>query len=638
MPFLDILQVHGLSRRVAVTNFKRLYSVFYQPKLHIWMSDSSSLLLIHIHHLPLIPDLSRLCYYPIVMQAIRRAARLATPLIKRYVQQHSRAGLVVGLGLAASALTPVVLADGPSSIEKRVYAWGSNFYGQIAGAGAVESVTSPLHLKEFDYLRPAKLISGPETAMVITEDGELYMWGRADNGVLGEQRTCNATSPTLVRGLPPVVTGAVSRSHACAIDKDGNVWVWGSRGRGKKLLNDPIRKLAPPPELAGKKAVSVGCGLNHTVVVMEDGSAYSFGNNIDGALGLGKGLVYDNDPASPHNMKNNRILSNEYSSRDKIIRASLPRLLSPVPLPPSLRSRQPINTPTGTSSAIESKSAHEATPTSDPAMPRFVKVSCGKLYTLLLTDTGIVYSCGDDSYGQTGQGTLPERVLWSPSPILALAGTRVTDISAGESHAAVTTDKGELYVFGLGQDGQLGNGSKSFRNPLPVLNTRLRDGDNIAEGKDGSSGSSGSTSPSSRSSSSSSSSVGSSILRDWGHVPRGGVRCVQPGAGGGHTACLTSEGGLYTMGRGQYGQLGRGRHLESVAAYRDVPVEVVVEDDSTGSVGGADRGASGRETWIGRQRGRNPDQSWNKGEKSKYTFEQIALGTDSTFAIVNVKK
>jgi alpha-tubulin suppressor-like RCC1 family protein len=42
----------------------------------------------------------------------------------------------------------------------------------------------------------------------------------------------------------------------------------------------------------------------------------------------------------------------------------------------------------------------------------------------------------------------------------------------------------------------------------------------------------------------------------------------------GHRAKSADEGKVYAFGRGRNGQLGRGDHVESVAAYRTLPVEL----------------------------------------------------------------
>lgn len=45
--------------------------------------------------------------------------------------------------------------------------------------------------------------------------------------------------------------------------------------------------------------------------------------------------------------------------------------------------------------------------------------------------------------------------------------------------------------------------------------------------------------------------------------------------GGGHTGIISSSGQLFMFGRGRDGQLGRGGEVESIAAYRTEPKQVV---------------------------------------------------------------
>ena len=45
--------------------------------------------------------------------------------------------------------------------------------------------------------------------------------------------------------------------------------------------------------------------------------------------------------------------------------------------------------------------------------------------------------------------------------------------------------------------------------------------------------------------------------------------------GGGHSGIVTENGLLFLFGRGRDGQLGRGGEVESIAAYRTEPKQVV---------------------------------------------------------------
>jgi alpha-tubulin suppressor-like RCC1 family protein len=47
-----------------------------------------------------------------------------------------------------------------------------------------------------------------------------------------------------------------------------------------------------------------------------------------------------------------------------------------------------------------------------------------------------------------------------PTPINLPSFVKVTDISAGEEHCSLISNKGDVYTWGYGIDGQLGHGNK----------------------------------------------------------------------------------------------------------------------------------------------------------------------------------
>lgn len=88
-------------------------------------------------------------------------------------------------------------------------------------------------------------------------------------------------------------------------------------------------------------------------------------------------------------------------------------------------------------------------------------VSCGNEHCVLLTTSGTVYTWGSGSRGQLGHWDLePEE---NPRLVDALAGIPVRSISAGAWHNAVVTCAGDLYTWGWGSDGQLGNDEQEVK-------------------------------------------------------------------------------------------------------------------------------------------------------------------------------
>lgn len=150
---------------------------------------------------------------------------------------------------------------------------------------------------------------------------------------------------------------------------------------------------------------------------------------------------------------------------------------------------------------------------------RVVQVSAGGglvrvAHSLLLTSKGGVLSFGTAAYGALGHGysagkQLPD--VLRPQYIDALSHLHCTCVSAGELHSAVVTADGELFTFGDGFCGQLGQADKR-----PLLKPQI--------------------------------------------VEKGGLEdeCVlSVSCGARHTLAVTEDGEVWSFGLGHFGVLGR---------------------------------------------------------------------------------
>lgn len=95
-----------------------------------------------------------------------------------------------------------------------------------------------------------------------------------------------------------------------------------------------------------------------------------------------------------------------------------------------------------------------------------VQVSCGHSHTLCLTETGDVFAFGSNKYGQLGLGTTDDALV--PRLVEALQRQRASQVSCGNDHSLVLTDRGAVLSFGNGRDGRLGHGDELVRK-LPTL-------------------------------------------------------------------------------------------------------------------------------------------------------------------------
>lgn len=88
-----------------------------------------------------------------------------------------------------------------------------------------------------------------------------------------------------------------------------------------------------------------------------------------------------------------------------------------------------------------------------------IQVACGKNHSLFLTDTGVVYACGDMTSGQLGIGTTKQQTVTKPIRI-QYDGSPIVKIGCGADFSAILDIDGNLYTFGNPEFGQLGKESK----------------------------------------------------------------------------------------------------------------------------------------------------------------------------------
>ncbi|KAH9389619.1 putative E3 ubiquitin-protein ligase herc4, partial [Tyrophagus putrescentiae] len=147
-----------------------------------------------------------------------------------------------------------------------------------------------------------------------------------------------------------------------------------------------------------------------------------------------------------------------------------------------------------------------------------IQVACGGNHNLALTKNGELWTFGDNSYGQCGIGST-ERFVSSPTLVTSLQFTPIRTISAGGAHSAIVTFGNKLFMFGkneFGQcSGQLTNSHKNYN--LPTLQTSLSD-----------------------------------------------HQIAYVSLGEEHSACITTQGGLFTFGAGGFGQCGHGKNTNEI--------------------------------------------------------------------------
>ncbi|KAI7844220.1 hypothetical protein COHA_002354 [Chlorella ohadii] len=89
-------------------------------------------------------------------------------------------------------------------------------------------------------------------------------------------------------------------------------------------------------------------------------------------------------------------------------------------------------------------------------------VACGDTHTLVATDDGQLFTFGRNQSGQLGLGSIQDSLL--PQPVLALQGKRVLRVACGAEHSLCATSDGEVFAFGWGRYGNIGDGESQDRH------------------------------------------------------------------------------------------------------------------------------------------------------------------------------
>ena len=134
--------------------------------------------------------------------------------------------------------------------------------------------------------------AGRNHSACITEDGLLWTFGAGSDGVLGHGDECNMEPrPRVVATLQAreehVVRVSCGVAHTCAVTLRGALYSWGSSLHGRLGLGGlhGVVECTPSQVQLPCAVREVACGMMHTLVAGEDGTAWSFGGGSRGQLG-----------------------------------------------------------------------------------------------------------------------------------------------------------------------------------------------------------------------------------------------------------------------------------------------------------------------------------------------------------------
>lgn len=171
------------------------------------------------------------------------------------------------------------------------YAWGSNSNGQL-GVGDTTNRSTPVAV--LGGLTFASVKSSGNCNFGLTSAGALYAWGQNSSGQLGVGDVTPRSSPVLVLGGLTFKQISVAGNSIFGITTTGVGYAWGSNNAGTLGVGDVNARSSPVAILGGLTFSSIyvnsppGSTNSYSVVSLTTaGTAYAWGSNTSGALGIG---------------------------------------------------------------------------------------------------------------------------------------------------------------------------------------------------------------------------------------------------------------------------------------------------------------------------------------------------------------
>eukprot|EP00934_Nitzschia_sp_Nitz4_P006496 Nitzschia sp. Nitz4//scaffold145_size56662//25408//27333//NITZ4_006557-RA/size56662-snap-gene-0.86-mRNA-1//1//CDS//3329536577//6486//frame0 len=344
-----------------------------------------------------------------------------------------------------------------------VFTWGRGEDGQL-GLGDTSDQDEPTYVDALRGVGVRQIACGSGHTVVLTTDGEVYTWGRGDDGRLGHGDNGWKYVPRITQSLAGhvVVQVTCGSYHTAAVASNGDLYTWGGGMYGKLGHGNEAGHSTPKrvESLVGLVVSQIACGSRHTGIITSTGALYTWGDKENGVAGHGDTEGHQYTPKLLEKLAGKRVVQlsacgfhtgclTEDGELYTWGEGKFGRLGHGM--------ERNCHAPRLVETMMDKK-------------PR--QVSCGGFHTAVVTEDGHLYTFGGGEHGQLGHNDRVNKV--KPTRVQALEGVFVTQITCGWSHSVALTSNGKVYTWGNGDHGKLGHGS-GRKVSVPNVVAKLKD-------------------------------------------------------------------------------------------------------------------------------------------------------------------
>lgn len=344
------------------------------------------------------------------------------------------------IGVAAGALHAVLAKS-----DGTVWAWGGNTEGQVGNGTTNPSPTATLVAGLSDVVDVA---AGYYHSVALKSDGTVWAWGRNLLGQLGDGTSTQQLSPVQTQGISGVIAVACSGNSSYALKSDGTVWAWGLNDAGQLGDGTETTRYLPVQVQGLAGVLAIAAGEFHGLALEGDGTIWAWGNNLYGQLGDGTTTTQLVPVQIPTLSGMTALGADGYHSAAVKSDGTLWSWGTGLFGELGIGDRPPV----------------WPTPTQALGLAAVSAVDAGVHHTVALIEDGTLWACGNNLYGQLGDGTNTDAPVAVPVLGISLA---VVDVGAGLDFTIAVASDGTVWAWGHNFNYELGDGTTTDRW-LPV--------------------------------------------------------------------------------------------------------------------------------------------------------------------------
>jgi len=263
------------------------------------------------------------------------------------------------------------------------------------GAFVSEDDLVPGLVPGFENETIVSVTAGYSFSLALNKAGQLFSWGFNEKRQLGILHRFNQEKPQLIKSLADagvvIVKVECGQQHVLALSTEGQVFSWGLGVLGQLGHGDCVDSGLPRvvKALLDHKIVDIACGSHHSVALTSDGLIFTWGSSEYGQLG---------------------------------------------------GETDALDWQTGFNHVTGARVYLGATPTQltyDFDGRKVIRIGCGDLHSIALTQTGEVYTWGWGLNGALGHGDRKYQSM--PRLISKLQGEKIVNVAATSYSTCVTT-------------------------------------------------------------------------------------------------------------------------------------------------------------------------------------------------------